>query len=149
HANIVARGSVGQSGTLTIRGGSLPNVPLLAVETGQIRLVAGGSLSTAGVVNPAELHKQVRTFANPVDDNVNSALNTPLLMDTYGPNSAASLLAIAGDLNIRAAPVGPTAYPASFEAIALTGDITTNGLSGGANPGIVLSGSMHGTFQLL
>jgi filamentous hemagglutinin family protein len=150
HASIVARGSVGQNGTLTRTvGNPLPNVPLFAVDSGQISVIAGGSISTAGVVNPAELHVQSPASANP-DTSFTNAL---LRMDTYGPNSGVSLLAIAGDLNIRGDYA--STYPASFEAIALSGNITTDfttpaAVTGGArNPGIVLSGSTHGAFQLL
>jgi hypothetical protein len=89
-------------------------------------------------------------------------------MDTYGPDSAVSLLAFTGNLNIRIAPTATTitgqigsnatssaVYPASFEAIALNGDIKTSGLVTtpnvffGSNPGMVLSASEHGNFQLL
>jgi filamentous hemagglutinin family protein len=151
-ASIVVRGSVAANGMLTIKSGPLPDAPLLAVDSGQIQLVAGGSISIAGVINPAELHQQVGSAADPAasSGNVNS-----LYMDTYGQHSAVSLLAIAGDLNIASSPTAtiygsaPSIYPASLDGVALRGDITTNGLTGGKFPGIVLSGSEDGTFGLL
>jgi len=172
HASIMAGGSVGQNGTVSRYASSkllLPDVPLLAVDTGQIALVAGGSLMTAGVVNPAELHTQNGSFANPFSDG-----NTtfPLYMDTYGPDSKVRLVATTGDLTITVAPTAisdgsngavPAAaamYSASFEALALSGSLITTGIAeitqtSGVNgvsiptPGIVLSPSDHGTFELL
>jgi filamentous hemagglutinin family protein len=165
HASIMVRGSIGQSGTLTTRQDPLPNVPLLAVDTGQITMVAGGTISMAGVVNPAELHRQRSSVADPSFTTVLSS-PPPLFMDTYGPNSAVRLLAITGDIDIRYSPTLPiyndgisgvtgaaSIYPASFEAIALGGDITTNLMRGAGSSrrasDITLSGSKHGTFQLL
>ncbi len=163
HASILVRGSVGQNGTLRVRPSqgvtTLPNYPLLAVDLGQISLVAGGTIRIGGVINPAELHQQSARAANPGD--IASSPNVPILMDTYGPDSKVSLVAIAGGLNIALPQTAGTTswtttgrvYPASLEAIALNGDITTTGLVspafGSAVPGIVLSGSEHGTFKLL
>ena len=180
HASIVAGRNIGQNGTIVkIAGGKeLPNVPLLAVDLGQISMVAGGSLSFAGVVNPAELHAQKGSLANPfATPSGQSNANYPLFMDTYGPESAATVMAVTGDVNIRTSPTAITdftipgkpvraasaqTYPASFEAVALSGNITTagiidqpNAITGqaqawnGRMPGIVLSGSEHGTFGLL
>lgn len=87
-------------------------------------------------------------------------------MNTYGPDSGVSLTAITGNLNIAmpqtvaitswstGASIGVT-YPASFTAVAASGDITTKGLVPSnpqitlTMPGIVLTGSERGTFELL
>jgi filamentous hemagglutinin family protein len=175
-ATIVAGGSVGANGVLTYTTKSgfntvtntLPDLPVLAVDTGQITLTAGGSESIGGVVNPAELHGQAGSWASPASVTSNS--ETVLFMDTYGPESAVDLVAIAGNLNIASSPTSAiyrafnnqatTDYPASFSAVSLNGNITTIGLgspptsngrgvTGSPNPGIVLSGSPDGSFQLL
>lgn len=156
HASIVARGSLGQDGTLTTPGGAtgsviaLPDFPVLAVDSGRISVTAGGPITTAGVVNPAELHAQRETPLNPDD-----AVHPIVRMDTYGPDSGVSLLAIAGNLTIRGDY--NSTYPASFSATALTGNITTDfTYQGEIIPylqgrivGIDLSGSTHGTFDLM
>jgi hypothetical protein len=163
HAVITAGRSVGQSGTVSTfianqnKRVQLPDVPLLAVDLGQIAMVATGSITMAGVINPAELHTQVGSFANPLQPRGNSA-TVPLYMDTYGPDSDVRLVATTGDLTIRIAPTAifpgePAAtYPASFEALALNGSLLTTGITSSgviAMPGIVLAPSLHGTFELL
>ncbi|WP_426426237.1 filamentous haemagglutinin family protein [Bradyrhizobium genosp. A] len=151
HASVVVRGSVGQAGYLVASNGSSVNYPLLAVDSGQIALAATGSVTTAGVINPAAIHSQAGSFGDPVG----RSPSTAVFMDTYGPNSGASILAVGGNLTIGVAPIGTfygghdLAYPASFEAIALNGDIKTTGMTSVQNSGIVLSGSPAGTFQLL
>lgn len=168
HASIVAGGDIGRNGTSTVsRYASsalkLRDIPLLAVDTGQIVMTAGGAITMAGVVNPAALHAQQPSKANPLDaGNVQS----PLYMDTYGPDSGVRLVAQSGDLTITIAPptigtnfvqASPATYPASFEAIALQGDLITTGIAEvdkvpGTTlqvPGVVLSPSLHGAFELL
>jgi filamentous hemagglutinin family protein len=178
HASIMAGGSVGQNGTVSRYASSklfLPDYPLLAVDTGQIAMVAGGSIAVSGVVNPAELHTQNGSFASP--SNLGDGTTFPLYMDTYGPDSKVRLVATTGDLTITVAPTaihdgsnGPSVnaaasmYPASLEALALSGNLITTGITinqGGQlvtieqaggfipTPGIVLSPSDHGTFELL
>lgn len=178
HARISAGGSVGKNGTVSRYATSpikLDDVPVLAVDTGQIAITARGSISIAGVVNPAELHAQQPSLANPLDPLPRGIPTNSLYMDTYGPDSKVRLVAEAGDLTISISPTaitdnsvtGITAaaalYPASFEAIALNGSLVTTGLSttdaSGAQiplprasipmPGIVLSPSEHGTFVLM
>lgn len=162
HASIVVNGMVDQHGTITTtKGLSVPNYTLLAVDTGQINMISGGSMAIGGVVNPAGLHQQVSTFANPA---TRSSDSVPVLMNTYGPDSGVSLTAITGNLNIAMPQTVVTTswvtgmtYPASFSAIAAAGDITTNGLvtnnsqlnSNVFMPGIVLTGSERGGFELL
>ena len=178
HASIAAGGAVGQNGTVSRYASSklqLPDYPLLAVDTGKIELLATGSIAIAGVVNPAELHAQQPSFANPLESGGNAA-GFPLYMDAYGPDSKVALVAQTGDVTIAISPTairdqsgsqGVSAaaaiYPASFEAIALHGSLVTQGLTTtnsagkvvalpGASipmPGIVLSPSEHGSFQLL
>ena len=149
HASVVVRGSVGQAGSLVGNLGSTVNYPLLAVDSGQIALAATGSVTIAGVVNPAAIHLQAGSFGDPLGH------SAALYMDTYGPNSAASILAVGGNLTIGVAPIvtfygaHDLAYPASFEAVALSGDIKTTDMTTVQNSGIVLSGSRTGTFQLL
>nr|WP_246250208.1 filamentous haemagglutinin family protein [Bradyrhizobium cajani] len=171
HASIVAGGDIGQNGYVYKDSSSalqLPDVPLLAVDTGQITMTANGSITMAGVVNPAALHAQQPSRSNPLEIATDPA--NPLYMDTYGPDSKVRLVARSGDLTITIAP--PTistnsnssygrgaagTYPASFEAVALQGNLTTTGISdllkvasaGVLVPGIVLSPSEHGTFNLL
>lgn len=167
HASIVVNGVVDQHDTITtaVNGkiGTLPNYALLAVDTGQISMVSGGSMAIGGVVNPAELHQQSFTLANPINQFVSSP--PPILMNTYGPDSSVGLAAITGNLNIAmpqtyaltaSAPwISGLTYPASFAAVAASGDITTKGLVTNltslnpALPGIVLTGSTTGSFELL
>lgn len=160
HASVQVSGIVDANGTVTLRDGtSAANYTLLAVDTGQISMISGGSMAIGGVVNPAQLHVQSGTAANPVST-VSTAVG--LLMNTYGPDSAVNLLATTGNLNIampQAYAMNPwtgpgLTYPASFTAIAAGGDITTKGLAnfGTFNPvvpGIVLTGSENGRFELL
>lgn len=165
HAVILARGSVGQAtanSTLKVRGTTVPDQPLLAVDTGRIALAAAGSIAFAGVVNPAELHEQAGSFADP--QNSGGTVN-PLTLDTYGPDSGVSLVSLAGDVTIRPTPThnrysnrlisgagNGTLYPASLRVAALGGNIVTQAMVGalaGANPGIHLSESVHGAFELL
>lgn len=172
HAAIMARGSVGAAtanSTLKVRGGTAPDMPLLAVDTGRIALTASGSLAFAGVVNPAELHQQAGSFADPQST---SNGTVTLTLDTYGPNSGVNLVSLAGDVTIRPTPTynrystllsgagNATLYPASLKVAALGGNIITQGMFNppgsfaanpfaGSNPGIHLSGSMDGGFELL
>lgn len=168
HASIQVSGMVAENGTITttrttvvnttVTPVTLPNYTLLAVDTGQISMVSGGSMAVGGVVNPAELHLQSSSSADP-------SLGKSVIMNTYGPDSGVSLTAITGNLNIAmpqtvaitnwsiGANIGVT-YPASFTAVAASGDITTNGLVTNSKltptlPGIVLTGSERGTFELL
>lgn len=168
HASIQVSGMVAENGTITttrttvvnttVTPVTLPNYTLLAVDTGQISMVSGGSMAVGGVVNPAELHLQSSSSADP-------SLGKSVIMNTYGPDSGVSLTAITGNLNIAmpqtvaitnwsiGANIGVT-YPASFAAVAASGDITTNGLVTNSKltptlPGIVLTGSERGTFELL
>lgn len=172
HAVIAAGRTIGQNGTVSRFKAStlmLRDVPLLAVDTGQIEMTARRSIEMAGVVNPAGLHAQTPSFANPLETSNTASL--PLYMTTYGPDSLVRLVAQAGDLTITVAPTAVTdqtkgsgsalpaaaaIYPASFEALALAGDLITTGIteitnkgSSVAMPGIVLSQSEHGTFNLL
>ncbi|BBF93154.1 filamentous haemagglutinin family protein [Blastochloris tepida] len=156
-ASIVVRGSVGSAGKLGSASGKT-NLPLLAVDTGQINLVAGGAIATAGVINPAELHAQAGSAAYPTNSTV-AAQDRRIYMDTYGPDSAVSLTSVSGDITISSPPTlsryletlfaGAALYPASLSVIALSGDIITTDMTTGVMPGITLSPSLHGTFQLL
>jgi filamentous hemagglutinin family protein len=169
HARIEAGGDIRDNGTIYRYAKSalaLPNLPQLAVDTGQITLVAGGSVAVAGVVNPAALHGQQPSNANPLETATNPTM--ALYFDTYGPDSKVSLLSKSGDVSIglssptvstTATPGAAAAYPASFEAIALQGSLVTSGIgaivtqnvSGSLvrTPGMMLSASDHGTFALL
>lgn len=169
HASIVAGRSAGATsrklnwkGIDGVTSGTLPldNLPLLAVDLGRIQFTAGGSMSIAGVINPAALHQQNASLAN-------LSPTIPIYMDTYGPDSGVALRSVTGNVTIAVAPtaIGPSqgfiagtpitswAYPASFEAVALGGDIKTTGMGVtagfGSLPGMLLSGSEHGDFQLL
>ncbi|WP_426407593.1 filamentous haemagglutinin family protein [Bradyrhizobium ganzhouense] len=163
HASILVNGVVDQNGTITtklLNNGvlvTLPNYTLLAVDTGQISMVSGGSMAIGGVVNPAELHQQVGIQANPDPAHASAFI----LMNTYGPDSGVNLTAITGNLNIAMPQTVATTnwttgvtYPASLTAVAASGDITTKGLATNipqltpAMPGIILTGSERGTFNL-
>jgi hypothetical protein len=177
-AIITAGGDIGQNGTVSrFKDSKLlrPDVPVLAVDTGKIAMTANGAITIAGVVNPAALHAQQPSSANPLDTSPPAA---QLYMDTYGPDSKVSLVAQAGDLTITIAPptisdfslgtskslrAASSEYPASFDARALDGNLITTGIaeiiagdfatqrtgSSVPMPGIVLSPSEHGTFNLL
>lgn len=174
HATIVAGGDIGQNEYVYRYAKStlkLPNLPLLAVDTGQITMTANGSIAMAGVVNPAALHAQQPSKANPLEPKPDPTI--PLYFDAYGSASKVRLVAQSGDVTINIAPTAiaiiptnalavqaaPATYPASFEAIALQGNLITTGISNILNqnasgasvpaPGIVLSPSEHGTFNLL
>ncbi|WLB51533.1 filamentous haemagglutinin family protein [Bradyrhizobium japonicum] len=176
HASIVAGGDIGQNDYIYRYANStlkLPNLPLLAVDTGQITMTANGSIAMAGVVNPAALHAQQPSKANPLEAKPDPTI--PLYFDAYGSASKVRLVAQSGDVTIDIAPTAiainpanslnvraaPATYPASFEAIALQGNLITTGISSVLNqnasgasaavpaPGIVLSPSEHGTFNLL
>ncbi|TKW70434.1 MAG: hypothetical protein DI543_28845, partial [Bradyrhizobium icense] len=175
HAAIMARGSVGAATNSTLKvpgpagSNTVPDMPLLAVDTGRIALTAAGSLAFAGVVNPAELHRQLGSFADPraasgIQGYTQTAIT--LTMDTYGPDSGVNLVSLAGDVTIRPTPTfsryggntgNATLYPASLQVAALGGSIITQGMFNptgtstiaGTNPGIHLSASPHGAFELL
>lgn len=166
HASILVNGVVDQNGTITtklLNNGvpvTLPNYTMLAVDTGQISMVSGGSMAIGGVVNPAELHQQASTGANPAQTGNSASIS--VLMNTYGPDSGVSLTAITGNLNISVSQTvltttwtTATTYPASLTAVAAGGDITTKGLMTNVQgltptvPGIVLTGSERGTFELV
>lgn len=148
HASVMVRGSVGQAGLLINSKGSTVNYPVLAVDSGQIALDATGSVTIAGVVNAAATHLQASSQVDPLH-------SSSLSMDTYGPTSAVSIMAVAGDVTIDVASLyiftgsQDLVYPSSFQASALSGDIKTTNTLKVNNPGIVLSGSQGGTFQLL
>lgn len=177
HASILARGSVGtETPTSTLKARSqfttatVPDLPLLAVDTGRIALMASGALTFAGVVNPAELHQQAGSFADP---QISGGITTPLTFDTYGPDSGVNLVSLAGDVTIRPTPThnrysnttssgagNATLYPASLQVAALGGNIVTQAMFtpsvnlvlpaiAGVNPGIHLSQSVAGVFDLL
>lgn len=177
HASIVAGGDIGQNDYVYRYADStlkLPNLPLLAVDTGQITMTGSGSIAMAGVVNPAALHAQQPSKANPLEPQPKPVI--PLYFDAYGPDSKVRLVAQSGDVTINIAPTAiaiiptnalavqaaPATYPASFEAVALQGNLITTGIGNILNqnlnqkasgtvpaPGIVLSPSAHGTFNLL
>lgn len=173
HASIVAGGDIGQNDYVYRYADStlkLPNLPLLAVDTGQITMTGSGSIAMAGVVNPAALHAQQPSKANPLEPQPKPVI--PLYFDAYGPDSKVRLVAQSGDVTINIAPTAiaiiptnklavqaaPATYPASFEAVALQGNLITTGIGNILNqkasgtvpaPGIVLSPSEHGTFNLL
>lgn len=173
HASIVAGGDIGQNDYVYRYADStlkLPNLPLLAVDTGQITMTGSGSIAMAGVVNPAALHAQQPSKANPLEPQPKPVI--PLYFDAYGPDSKVRVVAQSGDVTINIAPTAiaiiptnklavqaaPATYPASFEAIALQGNLITTGIGNILNqkasgtvpaPGIVLSPSEHGTFNLL
>lgn len=173
HASIVAGGDIGQNDYVYRYADStlkLPNLPLLAVDTGQITMTGSGSIAMAGVVNPAALHAQQPSKANPLEPKPEPVI--PLYFDAYGPDSKVRVVAQSGDVTIDIAPTAiaiiptnklavqaaPATYPASFEAVALQGNLITTGIGNILNqkasgtvpaPGIVLSPSAHGTFSLL
>jgi filamentous hemagglutinin family protein len=132
HASILVRGSVNSDWSI----GSVAVSSVLAVDSGQIALNAGGSISLSGVVNPAGLRTQA-----------GSTITNNYVMETYGPNSAVRLFADGGDINILAPPnmsalVTASLYPANLEAVAFTGSINLKS-------GVILADSLSGGFELL
>jgi filamentous hemagglutinin family protein len=117
----------------------VPVSSVLAVDTGSITLSARGSIDIAGVVSAVSL-QNVADQSGADNPNITSSY-----LSSYGPRSAVTLLSVAGDvvtnslangkLLIENEPVangisdvsafrGVSAYPASFEAAALTGNVT-------------------------
>ncbi|HTJ62405.1 MAG TPA: filamentous hemagglutinin family protein [Alphaproteobacteria bacterium] len=143
-ATITAGGSV-QAGWTTRNDPTDPSSPqvpvstVLAVDTGSITLRARGSIDIAGVVSAVSL-QNVADASGANNSNITSAY-----LSSYGPQSAVTLLSVAGDvvtnslangkILIENEPVangisnvsnyrGVSAYPASFEAASLSGDVT-------------------------
>jgi filamentous hemagglutinin family protein len=136
HASILVRGSVTSdwqssyvTGTTTT---TVPAATVLAVDSGQIALYAGGSISTV-VVNPAAIRKQFL-----------GTVTTAYEMQTYGPDSAVRMYAGGGDVSLVANPFPLSAnlYPASLELVAFTGSINTSN-------SVTLADSPGGSLDLL
>jgi hypothetical protein len=141
HASILVRGSVvadWQTTTATSAGVVVsPAGTVLALDSGQIALTAGGSISlgtslyvpgsttaatSGGIVNPAALRKQPRL-------NGGGAGTASFVLQTYGPDSKVRLSAGSGDIALgtfnpkaTASPIA-TPYPASLDAVAFAGSI--------------------------
>jgi filamentous hemagglutinin family protein len=154
-ASIVVRGSVtgdwgGSSFTRTNLNAtnSIQNtvvtVPIvntvLAIDSGQISLTAGGSLTLSGIVNPTQLA-------------------TALALTTYGPDSAVSLSSAGGNITLGASPLlsvlkagsttttASSTYPPSLEVVAFTGAINLPGTATAI--GVTMANSVHGSLNLL
>jgi filamentous hemagglutinin family protein len=152
------------SGTATITvGGSVksdwsasgtPVSTALAVDTGQLSLTSGGSMTITGILNPTET-LDLLTVPDRLQNRV--VTNSPT-MDTYGPQSAVRLTSISGNVMINSAtrlyssneynsagvlqPVVST-LPATFEITAFGGNIMTPAT------GFVLTDSPTATLNLL
>ena len=138
-ASIVVRGSVtgDWQGTFTkVPGASNPTLltpipvvnTVLAIDSGQISLTAGGSLALSGIVNPTQLGTPASRLV------------------TYGPDSAVSLTSAGGNIILsNSALLGATAssYPPSLEAVAFTGSITL------PSTALTMASSLHGSLNLL
>jgi filamentous hemagglutinin family protein len=98
-ATIAVGGSVSSdwSGLAYNNGGStqVPVSTVLAVDGGQLALTATGAITISAIVNPAALHVQ-NYAANPIPSQ-----SVGLLMDTYGPNSAVSVISVGGNITIQ------------------------------------------------
>lgn len=126
---------------------------VLAVDTGQIDLVAGGSVTIGNIINPAELHLYT------------DGGGTKTAMDTYGPDSAIRLTSLAGSVALQATPLLLSndqavssgtgfrlasesstvrqTYPAILEITALSGDISMPTSS------VIMTSSVSTTLNLL
>lgn len=132
---------------------SVPVGTVLAVDTGQINLIAGGSVTIGNIINPAELHLYT------------DGGGTKTAMDTYGPNSAIRLTSLAGSVALQATPLLLSndqavsagtgfrlasesstvrqTYPATLEITALSGDISMPTSS------VIMTPSVSTTLNLL
>ena len=140
-ATIKVGGSVqaGYSLTDPTTSALVPVSTVLAVDTGSIALQARGSVDIAGVVSAVSLQNVADRSGND-----NPAI-TSAYLSSYGPNSAVSVQSVGGDVTVNslANPVllidnqqvanfvadvsafpGNSAYPASFEAVSMHGDVT-------------------------
>lgn len=152
----------GLAGVPSASGGGNVRVAVgtvLAVDTGQIDLVAGGAITIGNIINPAEMHLYT-------DGGL-----TRTAMDTYGPNSAIRLTSLAGSVALQATPLllsndqatnatvtaaNPfgfqlpnlsqslrQTYPAILEITALNGDISM------PTSGVIMTSSVSTTLNLL
>jgi filamentous hemagglutinin family protein len=161
-ATITAGGAV-QAGYSVHNDPTDPTSPLvavstvLAVDTGSITLQARGAIDIAGVVSAISLQNVADHSGN------DNPLITSTYLSSYGPKSAVTLQSVGGDVtanslsnplllieneqvangvaDVSAFP-GNGAYPASFEAVSLRGNITV------ANA-LQLAPSNTGTINLL
>ncbi len=135
----------------------VPVSTVLAVDTGSITLQARGSVDIAGVVSAISLQNVADRSGS------DNPIITSSYLSSYGPKSAVTLQSVGGDVTVNslANPLllieneqvangvadvsafpGNAAYPASFEAASLRGDITV------ANA-LRLAPSNTGTLNLL
>ena len=137
---------------------SVPASTVLAVDTGQLDLTAGGSIQIGSIVNPVETH--IYKAGSPIAATLNSTnQDYALPMDTYGPQSAVSLTAFGGDVVIRSdlgllsnlqavssvklfAEAAQT-YPTIVDVSGLRGNIVT------PQSGMVLTDSPSATLDLI
>ncbi|NVO13582.1 MAG: filamentous hemagglutinin family protein [Rhodoplanes sp.] len=130
HAEILVRGSV----ISDVPTGKTTSGTVLALDSGQIALTAGGSISLSGIVNPPALRKQTPTLGG-----------YSYSMETYGPDSAVRLSSGGGNITLSAPPAAAAVaklYPSSLEAVAFTGSITVA-------DSVVLADSLNGGLDLL
>jgi filamentous hemagglutinin family protein len=135
-----------------------PVSTVLAVDTGAITLIARGSIDIAGVVSGASTQDVIDT-----EHTVNIDYSS-VFLSSYGPDSAVTLQSVSGDIainSLKQASVliqnianltgfqtnnsafrGVTAYPANFEADALSGGVTVDNA-------LKLAPSDTGTIDLL
>jgi len=138
HGSLAAGGSVVQSSSAKLH-------TILALGQGELAVSAGDALELETVLNPTVL-KQA---------SANGTANNAYFF-TYGPDSAVSLTAVAGDLNLandvaaitKAYPSNKgletllTAYPGTLRATALSGDVAVNS-------GFALFPAANGNLELL
>ncbi len=159
----ITAGGVVQAGYRVHNDPTDPSSPMvavstvLAVDTGSITLQARGSIDIAGVMSAVSLQNVADRSGG------DNPLVTSSYLSSYGPNSAVTLQSVGGDVttnslsnplllieneqvangvaDVSAFP-GNSAYPASFEAVSLRGDVTV------ANA-LLLAPSNTGTISLL
>jgi filamentous hemagglutinin family protein len=166
-ATITAGGSVAAnwSAHASASDRTTPLVPVstvLAVDTGQITLVARGPVDIAGVVSAASLQNVADLSGTTIPTLLSSFISS------YGPTSAVAVQSISGDVAVNSlasypgastiliansllasganlddsAYRGVSAYPASFEAASLSANVTVEG-------SLQLAPSNTGTLNLL
>jgi filamentous hemagglutinin family protein len=122
-----------------------PNMAtVLAVDTGQLELTAGGSIAIGNIINPAEIQR----FA--------LGASTTIAMTTYGPSSAIRLNSLNAGVTISTSATlnnlsfnstdalkYTQTYPSILELTAFNGGITT------PQAGMVLNDSLTTTLKLL
>ena len=120
--------------------------PILAVDSGQFNVTAGGNIGLETVVDPTMLPQNI-------NQGLPGSKIQPSYFFTYGSDSAVHLTSLAGDILLDnnnntlthtfSNSIMWTVYPGTLSADALQGNINL------ANDGFTLFPSVHGQLQML